>query len=327
MHKVNEDYWYNQWHLDTDLHEKMNLKNVTPIKRGEEVSIYADTDSLFVSFKPAMDHCEWRHQYKTELDFIHDLDKHRYAGYFKKCLEEHAGEYGVENKQDFELERISESIINIAKKKYIQHIVYEDGIPYDRLTYMYPKGVELVRSSTPLFARDKIVGIVKYLFSHPDTFNVRDLLKLVKTLKKEFDLCVPDRIDDICMQSSVNKYEEKVLDDKDKMVILQGTHFAVKAAAYHNHLLHKNKGLHSKYDFIKSGTKIKYYYCKDKSVNDVFAYTRGSYPIEFAPEIDLDTQFEKSILSPINSIIAPLGMPEITKRLSVVMDIFGGSGF
>lgn len=54
MHKVNEDYWYNQWHLDTELHEKMNLKNITPIPRpinsvtgGEEVSIYADTDSVF----------------------------------------------------------------------------------------------------------------------------------------------------------------------------------------------------------------------------------------------------------------------------------------
>jgi hypothetical protein len=58
----------------------------------------------------------------------------------------------------------------------------------------------------------------------------------------------------------------------------------------------------------------------------MFAYTRGSYPIEFAPAIDYDEQFAKSILSPINSIIEPLGMPEITKRLSVVMDIFSGMG-
>lgn len=323
MHRVNEDYWYNQWHLDTELHEKMNLKNVTPIKRGEEVSIYADTDSLFVSFKPAMDHCEWQHAYDTELDFIHALDKHRYAGYFKKCLEEHAGSYGVENKQDFELERISESIINIAKKKYIQHIIYEDGIPYDRLTYMYPKGVELVRSSTPLFARDKIIGVVKYLFEHPDDFNIKELLRLVKNLKKEFDLCVPDRIDEIAMQSSCSSYEEKVLNDKDRLQFVSGAHFAVKSSAYYNYLLHRNKNLQGKYEFIKSGTKIKYYYVKDKSVNDIFAYIRGSYPIEMAPEIDLDEQFAKSILSPINSIIAPLGLPEITKRLSVVLDIFG----
>ena len=46
--------------------------------------------------------------------------------------------------------------------------------------------------------------------------------------------------------------------------------------------------------------------------------------LRVAGQIDFDEQFEKSILSPINSIIAPLGLPEITKRLSVVMDIFGG---
>ena len=56
----------------------------------------------------------------------------------------------------------------------------------------------------------------------------------------------------------------------------------------------------------------------------MFAYMRGSFPHEFAPEVDYDEQFMRSILSPINSIIEPLGMPEITKRLSVVMDIFGG---
>jgi hypothetical protein len=48
--------------------------------------------------------------------------------------------------------------------------------------------------------------------------------------------------------------------------------------------------------------------------------------MEFAPLIDYDEQFAKSILSPVNSIIEPLGMPEITKRLSVVMDIFSGMG-
>jgi len=327
MHKVNEDYWYNQWHLDTDLHQRMNLKNVTPISRNEPVSIYADTDSLFVSFKPAINHCEWKHAYKNELDFIHALDKERYAGYFKKCLEEYANSYGVDNKEDFELERISESIINIAKKKYIQHIVYEDGIPYDRLSYFYPKGVELVRSSTPAFARDKIVNIVKYLFEEPETFNIKSLLKKVKELKKEFDLCVPDKIDDICMQSSCSKYEEKVLDDKKTLAFVNGAHFAVKASAYYNYLLFHNKTCQQKYEFIKSGTKIKYYYCKDRSKNDIFAYIRGAYPLEMnPPEIDLDEQFAKCILSPINSIIEPLGLPTITKRLSVVMDIFSNGG-
>jgi hypothetical protein len=401
MNRVNEHYWYKQWHLDFELHQKLGVKNVTQIGKDEPVSIYADTDSLFVSFEPCIQHCEWKNlilsnidlisnsfiileyrqetktnnsncqgifksvfdmkewlktnqvdkiiidgyfvksrdlnkdqelkellkdkdivwNWNNELDFIQGVDFFRYGGYFKNCLEEYAESYGVKNREDFELERISESIINLAKKKYIQHIVYEDGIPFDRLTYIFPKGVELVRSSTPAFARDKIVEIVKYLFSHPDTFNIKDLLKLVKNLRKEFELA---DIDYICMQSSVSNYETKVLDDKEKLNFISGTHFAVKAAAYYNWMLYKEKGLQAKYEFIKSGAKIKYYHCKNKKMNDMFAYIRGSYPMEMAPEVDYDLQFAKSILSPINSIIEPLGMPEITKRLSVVMDIFSG---
>jgi len=402
MDAVNEKYWYEQWHLDYELHARLGVKNVTPIlkKNGEEVSIYADTDSLFVSFEPAINHCEWRNLYlnnidsidkkftileyrqetKTdnqnclgifrkpdelkeflknnsvdyliidgyfvkdrgfsspelqellkdieirwnwfnELDFIHGIDGFRFGGYFKNCLEEYAESFGVKNREDFELERVSESIMNFSKKKYIQNIVYEDGIPFDRLTYIFPKGVELVRSSTPLFAREKIIQIVKYLFEHPDDFNIKDLLKLVKNLRKEFELA---DIDDISMQSSCSNYESKVLEDKDRLDFVSGAHFAVKSAAYYNYLLNQNKGLQSKYEFIKSGTKIKYYTCKNKKLNDTFAFIRGSYPIEFAPEVDYDLQFYKSIISPINSIIQPLGLPEITKRLSVVLDIFGG---
>ena len=402
MDRVNEDYWYNQWHLDFELHKRLCVMNVTAIDKSEPVSIYADTDSLFVSFLPAINHSDWKniflnHKTLTELDkkfivlspnhtntdntnylggaenlkdfeelltkdyemiivdglfikdrgfmkllgsgaltcevqwnwsrevdYIHGMDHFRYGGYFKQCLEDYAATFGVENKEDFELERISESIISLAKKKYIQHVSFEDGIPYDRLTYLFPKGVELVRSSTPLFAREKIINIVKYLFEHSNTFNIKDLLKLIKALRKEFELA---DIDDIAMQSSCSNYDVKVIDDKSlPLQFVNGAHFAVKASAYHNYLLHQNKYLQTKYEFVKSGTKIKYYYCKNNNNGDIFAYIRGSYPIEIAPAIDYDIQFAKCILAPINKIIEPLGMPEITERLSVVMDIFGGFG-
>ncbi len=400
MDKVNQDYWYNQWQNDFELHTKLGIKDITPIDKSEPVSIYADTDSLFVSFKPAINHCTWKNLVFDELDFISEkfiilskefpkhsnsncigmaknvkeledllvndydllifdgefiknrdisrmisegvftseikwnwskeldliqgMDLFRYGGYFKKCLDDYAETFGVENKEDFELEKISESMINIAKKKYIQHIVHEDGIDFDPMSYIFPKGVELVRSSTPLFARDKIVDIVKYLFLNPDTFNIKELLKLVKNLRKEFELA---DIDDIAQQSSCSNYDAKIIDDKNlPLQYVNGAHFAVKSSAYYNYLLYKNKPLQDKYEFIKSGTKIKYYACKDKSVNDSFAYMRGSFPMEFAPEIDMDIQFSKAILSPINSIIEPLGLPEITSRLTIVMDIFSGFG-
>ena len=259
--------------------------------------------------------------WKTELEFIHGLDKFRIEEYFKKCLDKHAESYGVKNVQDFELEKISESIINLEKKKYIQNIIWEEGVNFKSLEYFQPKGVELVRSSTPVFARDKERGIpriVKYLFSKPDSFNIKELIKIVKSMRREFEL---SEIDHISMQSSCSNYYEKVLNDKEKLEFVSGAHFAVKAAGFHNYLLNKEKSLQTKYNFLTSGDKIKYFYCKSP-INGIFAYKRGDFPIEFAPEVDYDMQFFKAILSPINSIVKKLGMPEITKRISVVLDLF-----
>lgn len=402
MSGLNEDYWYNQWHVDTELHKKLYIKSVNQIPKDKSVSCYADTDSLFVSFDGAIKSCQWKNQilkkeilekiskpfciivpdnqkiefnnvnfkgylsteaikkddvdsfikdndiqtvvidgfylkhratshlesvvkvipnFNAELDFIHGIDKYRIADFFIKHLDEYAASFGVDNIEDFELERISESVISIAKKKYIQNVVFEDGINYERHSYFYPKGVELVRSSTPLFARERIMDIVKYLFENPDTFNIKELLKKVKELRREFELA---DIDDISMQSSCSNYEEKVVEDRERLEFVNGAHFAVKASGYYNYLLHRRKDLQEKYEFIKSGTKIKYFYVKDTTLNDIFAYHRGSYPSELNVEVDYDTQFMKAILSPINSIIVPLGMPEISKRLSVVLDIFSG---
>ena len=43
MDKVNEDYWYDMWHLDTETHKKMHIRNVSQIDRSEPVSIYGDS--------------------------------------------------------------------------------------------------------------------------------------------------------------------------------------------------------------------------------------------------------------------------------------------
>jgi len=48
MDDVNKRYWYEMWHNDYRLHNKMGLKNIQTIKETEDnaVSIYADTDSV-----------------------------------------------------------------------------------------------------------------------------------------------------------------------------------------------------------------------------------------------------------------------------------------
>jgi hypothetical protein len=43
MSKDNEDYWYNKWHKDTELHKKLFVKNVKKIPESEPVSVYGDS--------------------------------------------------------------------------------------------------------------------------------------------------------------------------------------------------------------------------------------------------------------------------------------------
>ena len=55
------------------------------------------------------------------------------------------------------------------------------------------------------------------------------------------------------MQSSVSKYETKVLDDtKLPLQFVSGAHFAVKSAAHHNYLLSKDKDMQQNLEDIKT---------------------------------------------------------------------------
>ncbi len=47
MEKVNNDYWYNQWFDDKELHKNLSIRNVSKIANKIGVSVYADTDSCF----------------------------------------------------------------------------------------------------------------------------------------------------------------------------------------------------------------------------------------------------------------------------------------
>jgi hypothetical protein len=88
---------------------------------------------------------EVRWNWDDELDLIQGMDHFRFDGYLK-CLEEYAGTFGVENKEDFELEK-NFRVYKVAKKKVYQHIVYEDGITFDRMSYIFPKVLNWLGSS------------------------------------------------------------------------------------------------------------------------------------------------------------------------------------
>jgi len=291
---------------------------VQPIDKEKPIIIYGDTDSLYISFTPVMESCDFK---GNELDFILHLDRVVVKKIFNQYLDEYADNFGVKNIHDFELETINRSALHIQKKHYINNVVFEDGIFYENLSYFYPKGVEIVKSSTPPFVRENIYEFLRYIFANPDNLNIRKILTIVKELKKQFMMA---DIEDISMTTSCSNYQTKVIDDVTDVVTVKGAHFGVKAAALHNYLLNKNSEYKIKYDNIRGG-RIKYYYCNHPK-NNVFAYMRSMHPYEIVEKesvkIDYDEQFDVCMLSVINRFIEPIGMPTINKRLSVLNSIF-----
>lgn len=309
------------------------------INRKYPVSCYCDTDSLFVSFEPFLNSLNMDTEGHEE-QLIHLVYDYRLKNHFNDRLLKYAANSdrfncAVDNVQDFEMERINESILFLQKKTYIQHVTWEDGTNYERLKYLYPKNVSLMKHSTPPFARAKIKDIINYLFAHPKDYNLKDFLKLVKDIKKQFQNA---DLEEISETVSCNNYGNYIINDKDTYEYKSGTPAGVKAGAYYNYKLNqtaitkpedkakgivKDNRLRNKYEYIKSGNKMKFYYCVEvEELNDRFAYHRGAYPHEFAPRCDYDKQFKKTILENVNKYITALGLPELNERLSVILPLF-----
>lgn len=380
MLKKIENYFYNEWHLDKEVHKKLGIEyiaekdgkyylldsngenvnyphdnidemlnklniskfslfedkkelngfnilynrkigdfsNVYEIPKDKPITIYGDTDSLYITFAPMVESTGYK---GDELEWILHVNRIFVEKLYNSWLNEYAASFGVKNLHVFELETINRSALHIQKKNYINNVAWEDGIFYENLSYFYPKGVEIVKSSTPLFVRENIYEFLRYIFSNPNSINIRKVLLLVKDLKKQFMMA---DIEDVSMTTSCSNYPIKCIDDVTDVVCVKGAHFGVKAAALHNYLLNKNSEYKVKYDNIRGG-RIKYYYCNHPK-NDVFAYQRGMHPYEIVSKegvkIDYDEQFDTTFLTIINRFLEPIGLPTINKRLSVLNSIF-----
>lgn len=288
------------------------------------ISMYGDTDSAYISYKPIIESMGFE---GDELEFILHFDKVLMRKIHNEFLQEYADRFGVANKQDFELETISKSILFFEKKNYLKNIVWEDGIFFEPLSYFSPTGIKIVRSETPPFVRGKdqksgIWDFIKYLFENPDNLNIKDILRIVKQIRKEFEI---EEFDNIASQTNCANYNIKVINDTTDIETVLGAHFGVKAAAFYNYMLNRNSEYKTKYDIIRGGTKIKYYYCKHDKHN-VFGYLRGMHPTEITEKegivFDYDAQFDKTVLSICNSFLKALDLPMINKRLSILGSIF-----
>lgn len=313
--KVLNRYFLEFWHKDKGLHEKLGLTHVEKVE--VPVVIYCDTDSNFVSFSEVIRKTDWQ---GTSKDFILKIYELFLSGYLNKCYDIYAKNHGTKNYQNFELEKICDSGVWLAKKKYVYNTTWKDpGIDVEPLTDITAKGVEIVQSSSPKFVRDTLKELLKYIFTKKKDFSVTEFASLLKKYKEEYKL---KNLEDIAASSSIGDYEKHVLMDRDKLVLEKGCPIHVRAAAIYNYSLYNSK-FKKKYQPIRSGEKVKYYHVKGaKDEENVFAFISGAFPVEFAPPIDYDVQFSKNIVQPINRFIEAMGFPPVSPQLIVPTQLF-----
>jgi DNA polymerase elongation subunit (family B) len=294
----------------------MGVRNVRPI--SAEMVIYVDTDSNYVNFGNVISSCDFD---CTPLDFILKLNDLRLATYIKNCLDIYAKKWNTNNYQDFELEAISRNAIFLGKKKYIVNLTYEaPGKHFVDLTRIKPTGIEIVQGGTPPFAREKLIFLLKHLFETGRKFDIRTFVKMLREIKSEFKIQKPESIS---IGVGVNNIEKFILNDTTKFEVAKGCPMHVRASGYHNYILNNSK-YKAKYSLIRSTEKIKYYFVavNNEQENNVFGYLNGSYPYEYAPPIDFDAQFNRTILDPINRFIEVMGYNPLSPNLLLVSALF-----
>jgi hypothetical protein len=309
-------YFKEYWHKDTELHQKLGITNPQQI-RGD-VIVYGDTDSVYCSFEEIVK--------SSQIDgsvasFILKLNEERLTPYLIRAFDHYSKKWNTENIQDFELETISSAAILLQKKKYVLDIAWEAPNKfYKESEKIKAKGVEIVQSSTPPLARKYIKELLKEFFKHKKDLSLKEFAGKLKELKILFQA---SDIDNIAFGSSVGDYEKGILNDTSSFEINAHCPMHVRAAGYYNFILNNNKKLKKKYSLIKSGDKVKYYYALDeKQQSTVFAYLPGSFPIEVAPNVDYETQFQKSFIDPLNRFLDAMGYPELSANLIVSKQLF-----
>ena len=287
-----------------------------PVQFGETLQIYGDTDSAYISLQPVIDTCNI--PIEQETYFVLAINEGILSEYLEQMFDRYAADFNCpKNLEKFELEKIARSVIMLAKKKYIMDISWKEPdvhvAPVHSVVY---KGIEVIQGSTPDFCRECMKEFIKFMLEKIDTGQKPEydaIIRKLKELKTKFSMQNPN---EISKSFGMSDYEKYILDDKKEIKYTPDTvcPIHVRAAAIYNNMLYnKAKRYKSKYNIIHKGDKVKFYYTAD---NGVFAFLPNEFPGEFAPKMDIDLQFEKMVLEPLNRIIEASGYPKVSSALT-----------
>jgi DNA polymerase elongation subunit (family B) len=278
---------------------------------GNDYNIYIDTDSVFFSAVPLLDHRhkDWKTLPDKEVALLVDGiagETQDFLNNFYNILAEKIFNVPKE-KHRFQIKKefVSRSGIWIAKKRYAQWIIAENGIPTDRLDV---KGLDVVRSSYPAefrkFMSEVLIAILRGDNEMTLTDKIYDFKKALSTMD----------VVSIAKNSAVKEISKYIPKKKDNRAMFQfnsGTPAHVKAAIAHNQLLVHFK-CPSKHAPMRDGDKVKWVYLKQNPFGlDAVAFKGYDDPDEIMDlvrtYIDYDKIFERELLKKLEDFYGALG--------------------
>ena len=292
---------------------KYNKELGTP---DADSNIYIDTDSVFFSAAPLLDkrNPSWR-----------DNDQDTIAGFVNEIAEEVQdylnGFYDILSKKVFNVdedkhrleikkEYVAKAGLWIAKKRYAQWIISDNGVPVDKLDV---KGLDVKRSSFPKAFQECMGTVLIDILRGKGEDEISDY---VVDFKKKM---TSREISDIAKNSAVKNLSKYM--PKGKRQLFQfgkGTPAHVKAAiSYNDALQHFNAPF--KYEPMKNGDKVKWVYLKNNPLGlDGLAFTGWNDPpeiVEFiSTYVDHTKIFERELKGKLQDFFDAIGWGDVVSE-------------
>ena len=215
---------------------------------------------------------------------------------------------------NFKREAIADVGLFLQKKRYVIHILDEEGIPCNKFKYT---GVEVVRTTMPTPIKPHVKRIIETMLM------TKSLTETNKVFKEIYDMFKTLSVDELAFIMGCKGYE-KYAAQCDGFSTAKHMPIHVKAAYYHNILLEKFNVL-KKYEKIGSGDKVRFFYARQPNKYGIsvlgFKYY---YPKEFTSvfEPDHEKMFEKIVFSVIERFYEAVNWKLTSPGAQVQTDLF-----
>ena len=268
-----------------------NNFNITDTAVLDNSWVYSDTDSCYFSLACIEDRVPIKRDGVINVDFYKEVEN--IENYLNTEITSWAIKALRTNDSRFVFKRecISDVGVFLQKKRYVMHILDDEGIKVDKFKYT---GVEVVRTTMPNAIKPYAKKIIETMLTTKSLTSTNNILtetyNTFKTLTPE----------DIAFVMGVKGYD-KYAPLCREFSIAKGMPIHVKAAYLHN-VINRKLGIENKYEDIKSGDKTRYVYVQtpNKYGIEVIGF-KHNLPEEFKAlfKIDYELMFEKILFNSI----------------------------